>query len=154
MEQIQTTGAATGLRGEDSMPLIEWDDSLSVHDAIMDEHHRNLVQLLNRTYDDFTGGKPADSLGAVIHELLDYATYHFATEERLMAESGYPDFHEHRDEHMRFVLKVARLQKSFQDGDRHLAFEIISFMKNWVTNHIRVNDVQCGEFLAGGKRNI
>lgn len=131
------------------MPLIEWDDSLSVHDEMMDEHHRHLVQLLNRTYDDFAGGAPADSLGAVIHELLDYATYHFASEERAMAKSEYPDLYEHREEHTRFVLKVARLQKSFQDGDRHLAFETISFLKNWITNHIRVNDVRAGEFLAG-----
>lgn len=130
------------------MPLIEWDDSLSLRDATMDEHHRHLVQLLNRTYDDFTNGAPAEMLGEVIHELLNYATYHFSSEERLMTESAYPDLEEHRDEHSRFVLKIARLQKSFQEGDRHLSFETISFLKNWIAHHIRESDVRYGDFVA------
>lgn len=130
------------------MPLIEWDDNFSVHDATMDEHHRNLLQLLNRTYDDFVNGAPAESLGEVIQELLKYATYHFSTEERHMAESAYPDLEDHREEHSRFVLKIAKLQKNFLEGDRHLSFETISFLKNWVGRHIRENDVHYGEFLA------
>ena len=130
------------------MPLIVWDDSLSLSDATMDEHHRHLVQLLNRTYDDFANGAPAEMLGGVIHDLLNYATYHFSTEERLMAESAYPDLEEHRDEHSRFVLKIAKLQKNFQEGDRNLSFETISFLKNWIVHHIRESDVRYGEFAT------
>lgn len=130
------------------MPLIEWDDSFTVHDADIDEHHRTLVQLLNRTYDDMVSGAPAESLGGVIHDLLNYATYHFYTEERHMAENAYPELEEHREEHSRFVLKIAKLQKDFLDGDRHLSFETISFLKNWITHHIRENDARYGEYLA------
>lgn len=130
------------------MPLIEWDDNFSVHDTDIDQHHQHLVQLLNRAYDDFVNGAPAESLGGVIHDLLNYATYHFYTEERHMAENAYPELEEHREEHSRFVLKIAKLQKDFQDGDRHLSFETISFLKNWITHHIREIDVRYGEYLV------
>ena len=90
------------------MPLIEWDERFSVKHEMIDSHHQHLVDLLNRTYDDFTSGAPAESLGNVIHDLLNYATYHFITEERSMAENGFPDLAEHREEHSRFVLKIVR----------------------------------------------
>lgn len=133
------------------MPLIEWDDTLSVHNDVADQHHKRLVQLLNRTYDDFTQGAPPRALGCVIEELLDYATYHFSTEERLMSESGYPDLEEHREEHSRFVLKIAWIRKNVQEGEKHLSFETISFLKNWIAHHIRECDSRYGEFLAKKK---
>lgn len=135
-------------RSEYTMPLIEWDESFCVHDAVIDEHHWQLVQLLNRTFDDFRNGVAEQSLGAVIQDLLNYATFHFAVEERSMAEDAYPELEDHREEHARFVLKVARLQKSFQEGDKNLCFETISFLKNWITQHIRENDARYGDFIA------
>ena len=131
------------------MPLIEWDERFSVKHEMIDSHHQHLVDLLNRTYDDFTNGAPVESLGDVIHDLLNYATYHFITEERSMAENCFPDLAEHREEHSRFVLKIARIQKDFHDGEKNLSFETISFLKNWFTHHILENDARYCQFLAG-----
>lgn len=133
------------------MPLIEWNDGFSLKNGLIDKHHRHLVGLLNRAYDDFTSGAPAESLGAVIHDLLNYATYHFYTEERDMAKSAYPELEAHREEHGRFVLKIVRIQKDFQDGDKNLSFETISFLKNWITQHILESDARFGAFAASKK---
>jgi len=133
------------------MPVIEWNDKFSVKEEMIDKHHQHLVELLNRAYDDFTNGAPVESLGVVIHDLLNYATYHFFTEERSMAENSYPELEEHREEHGRFVLKIVRIQKDFHDGNKNLSFETISLLKNWFTHHILECDARYGEFLAAKK---
>ena len=72
--------------------------------AEIDQHHWQLVQLLNRTL-----------LAPKIRDVLGYATFRFATGERFFSEHGYHDWG-----HAPFVLKVARLEKNFQEGIRTL----------------------------------
>lgn len=130
------------------MPLIEWDDQWSVMDETIDQHHKILVDLLNRAYDDFSNDAQPEALAVVIHDLLNYATYHFYTEERLMAGNAYPDLKEHREEHARFILKVVELQKEFRNGNQNLFSETISFLKDWITHHICEDDARYGRFAA------
>uniref|UniRef100_C6E9L5 Uncharacterized protein n=1 Tax=Geobacter sp. (strain M21) TaxID=443144 RepID=C6E9L5_GEOSM len=39
------------------MPIVAWDVSLSVGNDVIDEHHRHLVGLLNKAYDEFCDNK-------------------------------------------------------------------------------------------------
>lgn len=48
--------------------------------------------LLNRTFDDFRRGIEGQDLGAMLRDLLGYASFRFATEERFMSEHGYHDW--------------------------------------------------------------
>jgi hemerythrin len=67
------------------MPFIDWDKSFELGVTQFDEHHKCLLDLLNETYDNFTGGANREALGVVLDKLVDYATYHFAAEEHWMA---------------------------------------------------------------------
>jgi len=132
------------------MPLIEWEDRFSLHDEMIDKHHRRLVELLNGFYDDFISGASAERLGAVLHELINYATYHFYTEEKAMEEKGYPGLQAHRLEHALFVEKVVGIQLDFHHGKQDLSVETITFLVEWITHHILENDILFWEFVAGG----
>jgi hemerythrin len=130
------------------MPGVEWNKGFLLGIGEIDQHHEHLVQLFNTMYDEFTSNAPPETLGRVLHELVDYATYHFVTEERSMEELRYPALKDHKDDHKSFILKVTRLRKLFEKGDRGLSFETVVFLKNWITNHILGADVAFGKFLA------
>ena len=130
------------------MPLIEWGDKFSLHDEMIDKHHRHLVDLLNELYDDSVSGASPERLREVLHDLINYATYHFYTEEKLMEQGGYPGLEAHKLEHAFFVEKVVNMQRGVHQGKQDLSGETIKFLVEWITHHILQNDFLFGEFEA------
>ena len=130
------------------MPIVAWDDCLLTGLQPIDQHHRHLVDLLNKTYDAFVDRSPESDVGTVLEELIDYATYHFAQEERMMAETGYPERADHMKEHERFASRVGEIQRDFVKGSAPISLEVISFLKNWLINHISDTDSRFGKFAT------
>ena len=129
------------------MALIAWDDKYALGIDMVDKHHRHLFEILNTTYDEFIANAPPENLGAVLHELINYATYHFYTEERIMSDNSYPGFTEHKSDHDNFVHKIISIQKGFHKGNMSLTLETITFLKSWITQHILDRDMLLGEFM-------
>ena len=131
------------------MPVIEWSKSFELGIDEFDEHHKRLVYLLNMTYDGFTLEAGHDELGAVLDELIDYATYHFAAEEYWMRTNEYPGLSQHSGEHERFSKKVVEIQNDFHNGNTNLSLEVLQFLNNWLTEHILKTDAEYGIFAQG-----
>ena len=132
------------------MPIIEWNSSFFIGIIEVDQHHQTLVALLNRIYDGQKVGIPSNELQSIIVELIDYAKYHFSCEELLMQTHAYPEFYLHKEEHDIFSDRVIEIQKDFKLGI-DISIEIVSFLINWITYHIRKTDTIFGEFMAARK---
>ena len=72
---------------------------------------------------------------------------HFATEEKYMQQWNYPGYVHHKGEHTAFVKKVAEFQTKFEVGQAALSIEILTFLKDWVANHINGTDKKYGPFF-------
>jgi len=46
------------MQGDQGMPIIDWDDRFLLGIPQLDEHHRQLVKLLNQAFDGFTAKAP------------------------------------------------------------------------------------------------
>ncbi|WP_162605062.1 bacteriohemerythrin [Geomonas oryzae] len=130
------------------MPIVTWDGSLAVGHEMIDEHHEHLVELLNKAYDEFCEKKAAQHIAAVLDELADYATYHFAQEELLMEETDYPRKEEHLLDHAYFVKRIGEIQRDFATGGVPISLEIISFLRGWLVRHISQSDADLGAHAA------
>lgn len=128
------------------MPIFVWDESFELGIELFDEHHRHLVGLLNKTYDNFTSGTRNESIESVLDELIDYATYHFAAEEHWMKEHRYPDLRQHQEEHERFSRRVVEIQNDYHSLKAKLSLEVLSFLKRWLSDHILNTDAEYGLF--------
>ncbi|MBJ6798770.1 bacteriohemerythrin [Geomonas propionica] len=126
------------------MPIVTWDGTLAVGHDMIDQHHEHLLELLNKTYDEFCEQKSKQGLEAVLDELIDYATYHFGQEELLMEQTDFPGKEEHLREHAYFARRVGEIQKDILAGTGHLSLEVISFLRNWLVNHISQKDTLVG----------
>ena len=131
------------------MALIIWSDSLSVKVKQFDDQHKKLVDMLNQLFDAMKTGKGSQVLGDILKQLIAYTQTHFAAEERLMKQYGYPDFEAHKKEHNTLVVQVLDLQKQFQEGKAVLTQNVMTFLRDWLSKHIQGDDKKYGIFFNG-----
>lgn len=130
------------------MSIFVWDKSFELGIDQFDSHHKHLVGLLNKAYDLFKG-KSQESIEPVIDELASYAVYHITAEEHWMGVHGYPELEIHRIEHDRFRRRVLEIHRTFHRGEVNLLPEVLSFLTNWLYDHILITDAKYGQFAAG-----
>jgi hemerythrin len=128
------------------MALFDWQQRFLIGITEIDEHHIHLVGLLNTAYDDFRRAATVERLNTLFFELIDYATYHFAAEERLMKNSGYPSSEAHVRQHQQFAVRVTEMHRDYLAG-KPVYLEILTFLKGWLEAHILETDGALGRFL-------
>ncbi len=128
------------------MSAIEWNDSYSVGIPEFDNHHKYLLELLNKLFDDFTGGVSREDIGSILDELVEYASYHFSAEESWMKQNSYPDLRRHKDEHDGFAAKAYEMLSEYNNGRFDLTEEVLAFLNSWLTNHILGSDAEYGRY--------
>lgn len=124
------------------MAVVEWTESLSVGQPVLDNHHRHLIALINRLHDVIRDANAVSAVGDVLGELIAYVGYHFAEEEGMMAAAGYPDLAAHRQSHAYLTGAVQEMKAEYDANPRLiLAAELFEFLSEWLLRHIRVEDM-------------
>jgi hemerythrin len=129
------------------MALIKWDDSFSVDIVEIDGQHQRLIEMINDLHDAMKHGKGKDVLGKIINGLIDYAGYHFRTEEKYFHKFGYPDANSHKEEHLAFTHKVAEFKDGLATGKIGLSMELLDFLTQWFQNHVKIVDKKYVPFM-------
>jgi hemerythrin len=120
---------------------IEWHDSLSIGDEHVDSQHKMLIKMISDIPEYKTSGDEQ-----VLMAALEYAGVHFADEEKFMEEVGYPNLHEHQNEHKRLTKILLSYKKDYDEGKTDL-YNFKQFMFRWVRDHIMDVDHQIGVYL-------
>ncbi len=130
------------------MSLIEWSDDLKLGIPSLDKDHQVLVRMLNDLADAVAQSKSQGVLEKVLAGLLNYTKTHFAREERHFDQHGYPDEAAHKREHAALTEKAFAVQAKLQDGNASvLGMEVLTFLKDWLVNHIQGSDARYAPFL-------
>ncbi len=129
------------------MALFEWKEDFSVHVGAFDTHHKRLVDLINSLHEAMQKRKSAEVMGGTLKELLAYTRYHFSEEEKLMDTMGYPGLQQHRKDHDWFTGKVAQLVQKLREGALGVGIETMTFLKNWLMDHILETDKRYSGFF-------
>ncbi|HYD31505.1 MAG TPA: bacteriohemerythrin [Azospirillaceae bacterium] len=130
------------------MPLMNWNDKMSVGVQQFDDEHKRLVAMLNDLFDAVQAGKGKDVLGKILDGLIDYTKKHFANEEQHFTKFAYPDLAAHKKEHEDLAKQVLDVQKKYHAGNTAtLSMEVMNFLKNWLVKHIQGTDKKYGPFL-------
>lgn len=134
-------------------PILWNDDYLTGVDCI-DAQHKVLVDTLNEANARLAVNVTRDLLEQITRDLLSYALYHFETEEALMQQYDYTggapeDAEKHRQEHRSFSQQVVSLREGLRDGNLVSREDLLSFLNNWLINHILNTDQRLGSYLTG-----
>jgi hemerythrin len=98
-------------------------------------------------------GQAKNVMEKTLGDLADYAVYHFKTEEQYMEKFHYPEYATHKLAHTAFIKKVTQFQSDFKAGKLGISMELMNFLREWLTTHIKGTDKNySATFRKGGVR--
>lgn len=111
----------------------------------MDRSHREMVEMVNHM-----DGAPAADFAYRFQELVSHTRAHFASEEVLMAESGFPAIAEHKSEHARVLGEMDRFAEQLTGPRLALARAYVrEQIPTWFALHAVTMDSALAAHLTG-----
>ena len=129
------------------MKKIEWKDEYNLDISMIDRQHQKLFDYLNILRQGILEHNAIDAIKQGIQDLYDYGREHFSFEESLMKKGGFPILLEHIETHKSFNREIKTYQDRFEAGNEIMATDLILFIKNWLLNHILVEDRKYADFF-------
>jgi methyl-accepting chemotaxis protein/hemerythrin len=83
----------------------------------------------------------------IMAELVDYTVMHFGMEEKIFAQYGYKEETQHKAIHKKLVDQVLDYQKKLIAGDPTVSINLMTFLKDWLTGHIKGIDTKYVPFM-------
>lgn len=124
------------------VPLITWNDSLTLGLPSIDQQHKQLVELLNSLHDAMVGRQGQQKLGAILDGLANYTIEHFSYEEGLLAQYQYREAATHAALHQHFKTKIAEFREELSGGRIAMSTSVLAFLQGWLTSHICETDAR------------
>lgn len=127
----------------------DWNPLMEIGIAEVDDEHRELVRQINELGQAMRRGEGRDRIGELLGFLRRYAEQHFAREEKLMAEAGFPGFGEHRGRHEQFRRDLKAHEDAFVAAadERAVALELHGWVMKWLSTHTLYEDDTFARFL-------
>jgi diguanylate cyclase (GGDEF)-like protein/hemerythrin-like metal-binding protein len=119
---------ADGTRRTNSPVQLVWRDSYNSGDTAIDRQHRELFEHANRLLQAVITHVPREQVLDTARLLIDDIVEHFADEERLHGEIGFPGRAAHAAEHARLLDKATRLFDRSSQSDELPVADIFHFL--------------------------
>ena len=114
----------------------------------IDRQHQELVNMLNRLNDAVKNNESREDIYRIIDDVISFTRLHFAFEERLMVQSGYPEIEWHKDKHKQLIQEALRLKGKLEYVGEQMFTE---WFNHWpfanVLAHIQFADKQIQDHI-------
>ncbi len=127
-----------------------WRPDLSTGIREVDMQHRELLLQVTALEGAARTGDLQKADDALAY-LERYAVEHFATEERIMRDLGYPRLEAHRSLHLGFAAQLGRRKAAHAEtrSQTVLLFELGRWMEAWLSEHVMGADAEMARFVRG-----
>jgi hemerythrin len=132
------------------MPIAIWTPNLVTGNVTVDSQHQHLFDLVNELHHGIIQGHGREVMGPILKKLARYAVEHFATEERFMSSTAYPNLARHKQKHDALTAQVTELLGDWEQGTA-LPSTLSKFLTEWVSHHIKDEDKELVAWLKAQK---
>ena len=131
------------------MPIkYELTKDLETGNATIDKEHRELFQAVNTLMDACGKGQGRAAIEPALRFLLDYVNKHFAHEEQLQSQSGYPNLAGHKQFHEGYKRKLQDIAAKIPPAGPGVAdLNNLNMHIGTLIIHIKIEDKKLGAFL-------
>jgi hemerythrin len=128
--------------------LAFWRPDLFTGIPAIDRQHRELLGRIGALEAAARLGDVTRAEGLLAY-LERYAAEHFATEEHVMWEFGYPDRDAHWSIHLAFAMELAKLKSEHQANrsEAALLIDLGRWMDRWLNDHVHGADTEMARFI-------
>ena len=130
-----------------------WKEEYAIGSPEVDRQHQELFRRLEQLIAAVQEEQTPDALNETLMFLSDYVNTHFADEEQLMEQSGYPGLAGHHAQHEGFKEELALLIQEVDEAEGAglsklgMANNLIGQISEWLIDHILDMDQELGDFL-------
>jgi hemerythrin len=140
--------------GETTKTLVEWNSRYLIGIPLIDEQHRELIELTNKLYEACLSGDQTanDIFKEAARRMVDYIKYHFGAEEKILENVRYPELAAHKREHEKLIKDVLEHVRLFQEGKKFIPNNFARTLKDWILNHIAMVDKKYSVYIMNLKK--
>ena len=128
---------------------VTFDDTLVTGNEMIDSQHKEWIDRINQLMKSCETDKEKQAAMKMLDYMADYADFHFAAEEKLQEEIGYPGFEEHKKKHEEFRRTVQELHEMLEEQEGPSDAFVKAVEENvmkWLTFHIQSFDRSVAEY--------
>lgn len=118
------------------MNEIKWSTEYLTGIDIIDYQNSELIKKFNELLEIDNKSCLSGHLESFFTFLLDYAYYCFKIQEKYFDNNFYSEKESHIREHRKFIKDIILFQSNFLKTDIFDTELILSYIKNWIENHI------------------
>jgi hemerythrin-like metal-binding protein len=120
--------------------VFTWLPECSVGVKEIDEQHKQLISIMNTLFnsiDDLVGEK---TLKDIINQIVAYAQYHFATEEKYFDLFNYEHTEEHKASHKKLLAHVSNFLSLPHKSIKQASLDLLDYLQDWMNEHLLYED--------------
>ncbi|MER2519429.1 MAG: bacteriohemerythrin [Bdellovibrionales bacterium] len=119
---------------------LEWGPAWVSGHQVIDSDHKMLVQYINELNQAMMNGAGRDIASEILGKLVQYTIDHFKREETIWVQGRLSSLSEHKKTHEELVETVKNFQADFLAGKATLTTDLMSFLRQWLINHVFKTD--------------
>ena len=132
------------------MTYFPWSPDYSVGIRLIDNDHKDLVDTVNDLHDAIQARQAEEAVARALAMLATYVQEHFAREEKLMADYGYPGLAAHKAQHGALRRRVHAIRLVHASAPQRLdPGRLLAFLRDWLVRHILQSDLEYVPYLTG-----
>jgi hemerythrin len=130
--------------------IYEWNDNLAIGYPLIDAQHKGLFDAMNEF---FSSADPdileMEEVQKALGYLEEYTQTHFADEEKVQLECGYPGYSNHKRFHEEFKILLRGLKTDLErmGPTRELLGQLEMGIGSWLVDHIEIEDMKIGAHI-------
>jgi hemerythrin len=130
------------------MGLLHWEKRYSVGIAAVDHEHRELIDLVNRLYEEASARGSKIAVLGFFGDLFKAISAHFALEERVMRERGYDQLLQHKSDHERLLDEIRDIMEDYEVTDLFDEQLLAQRLDAWFSRHFETHDARLHHALG------
>ena len=117
--------------------------------SVIDRQHQKLVRMFDELNDAVKSRVPREDIYWIIDDIIKFTRIHFAAEEGLMLQFGYPELKAHQDKHAELIKDALRLRAKLDYVGEEM---FTDWLNHWpfsrVLAHIQYADKQVQDHIT------
>jgi methyl-accepting chemotaxis protein len=132
---------------EKSLKLLSWQPENNIGIDEADRQHKKMLDMMNEVHILSAQNYSIDSISQALDVLISYTEVHFDWEEKFFDSYQYPKSKEHKNHHAKLIDELRNHQKNISLGEPEKIDKELSFLNDWLINHIQNGDRDYASFL-------
>lgn len=124
------------------MSVLQWRDDFSVGIEEVDYEHRELIDLIRSIQETLKDDAETGDIIDVLGEIYAQIAAHFALEEKMMKQTQYPAFADHKEDHETLLDDLRDIMDEVEDDGVLDEAQLTDDLDRWFSDHFKTHDAK------------